>query len=816
MKQRTNLLFFFAFFLFTNFISAQEKFTINGYVQDAESGEKLLGVNIFDTKSKLGTVSNTYGFYSLTLPKDSVYLAFSYVGYQTKYIGIYLDKDISLNIDLGSAVDLEEVVVVAEEMERIEEETRMSTVTVPIETIKKIPALLGEVDVLKALQLLPGVQSGGEGQSGLYVRGGSPDQNLILLDGVPVYNASHLFGFFSVFNADAIKDVSLTKGGFPARYGGRLSSVIEINMKEGDLNDWHGSASIGLISSKLTVEGPIIKDKTSLIVSARRTYIDAIARPLIKKGFEYDDGQGNMGSGVAGYFFYDVNAKVNHKFSEKDRVYLSMYTGKDKFYFNEEFTSTYVDNNGITDTYNSKNEVGLGWGNLTSALRWNHLWTNKLFSNTTLTFSRYNFDTTAGDESVSTYGDVTDSQIFNLGYLSGIDDIAAKIDFDYVPNPNHFIRFGASAIHHTFKPGEFKLDILSEFDNQSFELDTLLGQPNVTAQEYALYVEDDFKIGEAFKANLGLHFSAFDVGNTTYTSLQPRVSLRYLLASKVALKGSFSTMRQYVQLLTNEGVGLPTDLWLPTTERVLPQDSWQAALGVAKTLRNDYELSVEGYYKEMKNVLSYKEGASLFELTDWQDRVTQGDGVSYGAEFLIQKKRGRLSGWIGYTLSWSFRQFDELNFGREFSYKYDRRHDLSIVTTYKINDRINVAGTFVYGTGNAVTLANSIYRGSYPSIWELFDEGGYFTNTYQLDYYEDRNNFRMRSYTRVDVGVNFSKQLKRAKRTFSLGAYNAANRKNPFFIYVDSESDGSGGRQNVLKQVSLFPIIPYISWKFDW
>lgn len=814
---KKNYLLLLCCLLFSSGLVAQ-KYTISGYISDAESGEKLLGVNVFDTKSKLGAVSNTYGFYSLTLPKDSVYLAFSYVGYQTKYIGIYLDKDISLNIDLGSAVDLEEVVVVAEELERIEENSRMSTVTVPIETIKKIPALLGEVDVLKALQLLPGVQSGGEGQSGLYVRGGSPDQNLILLDGVPVYNASHLFGFFSVFNADAIKDVSLTKGGFPARYGGRLSSVIEINMKEGDTDDWHGTASIGLIASKFTIEGPIIKDKTSLIVSARRTYIDVLARPLIKNGFSSGDGDGNTTEGVAGYFFYDVNAKVNHKFSDKDRLYLSMYTGRDRFYFTEKYTSTF-NNNGVDQIYSSQTDIGLGWGNLTSALRWNHLWSNKLFSNTTVTFSRYNFDTTAGELSEERVGEDTETQKFNVGYISGIDDIAAKIDFDYVPNPNHFIRFGASGIYHTFKPGEFDLEILSEGSFGEFSLDTLLGQPNVSAQEYALYVEDDFKIGSSFKANLGLHFSAFDVGSKFYTSLQPRVSMRYLLPGKVALKGSYASMRQYVQLLTNEGIGLPTDLWLPTTERILPQDSWQVALGVAKTLRNDFEVSIEGYYKEMKNIVSYKEGASLFELTDWQDRVTQGNGTSYGAEFLIQKKRGRWSGWIGYTLSWSFRQFDELNFGKEYPFKYDRRHDISVVATYKINDRINVAGTFVYGTGNAVTLANSVYRGTYPSFLDDFVDPNVFGGgrTYQLDFYNDRNNFRMRSYTRVDVGVNFSKQKRRYKRTFSLGAYNATNRKNPFFLYVDSEfNQQTGQSEGVLKQASLFPIIPYVSWKFDW
>ncbi|MEL6636226.1 MAG: TonB-dependent receptor [Bacteroidota bacterium] len=792
-----------------------EKFTISGYIEDEASGEKLLGVNVFDSKSKLGGTTNTYGFYSLTLPRDSVYLAISYVGYQTEYLGLLLDKDLTLNIKLSNSVSLEEVVVVAEELERIEEDSRMSTVEVPIETIKSIPALLGEVDVLKALQLLPGVQSGGEGQSGLYVRGGSPDQNLILLDGVPVYNASHLFGFFSVFNADAIKDVSLTKGGFPARYGGRLSSVIEIGMKEGDLNQWHGTAAIGLIASKATIEGPLIKDKTSIIVSARRTYIDILARPFIQQGFSSNSFDGSTSEGVAGYFFYDVNAKINHKFSDKDRVYLSMYTGRDRFYFTEKYTDDYTNPNGRQEQYTSQTDLGLGWGNLTAAARWNHLWNNKLFSNTTITFSRYNFDTSAGDESTETIEGQTETQRFNLNYLSGINDVAAKIDFDFVPNPNHYIRFGLSVIHHTFKPGEFDLDVLSEGD-ETFALDTVLGQPPVTAQEYALYVEDDFRIGRAFKANLGLHLSAFHVDSKFYASLQPRVSMRYLLPNSIALKGSFATMRQYVQLLTNEGIGLPTDLWLPTTDRILPQDSWQAAIGVAKTIRKEYEVSVEAYYKEMTNIVSYKEGASLFQLDDWQDRVTQGNGTSYGAEFLLQKKRGRLTGWIGYTLSWSFRQFDDINFGREYPFKYDRRHDISVVATYKINERIRVAGTFVYGTGNAVTLANSRYRGNYPSIYDSFDNFQ-FTNWNEFEYYEDRNNFRMRDYVRLDVGVDFVKKKRRHVRTFTIGVYNATNRKNPFFLYVDSDFNPQTGQSDqVLKQASLFPIIPSVSWKFEW
>lgn len=782
-----------------------ETFTISGYIQDLDSGEKLITANVYDYRSGKGAVSNTYGFYSLTLPKDSVLLTISYIGYKDQNLALYLDRDITLNIDLAAELVFQEIEVVAQKKDKIEDRSRMSTVEVPVAQIKQIPALFGEVDVLKALQLLPGIQSGGEGQNGLYVRGGSPDQNLILLDGVPVYNASHLFGFFSVFNADAIKDVTLTKGGFPARYGGRLSSVIEINMKEGDLNDWHGTGTIGLIASKLTLEGPIKKDKTSILISGRRTYIDLLAKPLIKKSFE-DEGS----SGTVGYFFHDINAKINHKISDKDRLYFSVYAGKDKFFFEE--NDNYSENS-FKREYTTK--AGLQWGNLTSALRWNHLWSNKLFSNTTLTYSQYKFDTQAEESDL--YEDEQGRSVssFSLNYLSGINDVTAKIDFDYIPNPDHYIRFGASGVRHTFKPGAFDINIRSEEEGDVFSVDTLLGQPNVNAWEYATYIEDDFSIGENFKVNGGLHFSGFSTKNKTYVSLQPRLGMRYLLPDGTALKASYAQMRQYVQLLTNDGVGLPTDLWLPTTEWVKPQDSWQVAIGAAKTFDNKYEISVEGYYKDMTNLISYREGASLFQLNDWQDRVTQGDGKSYGAEFFLQKKRGRLTGWLGYTWSKTNRTFSDINLGKTFDYKYDRRHDISIVAAYKITDRIRVSGTWVFGTGNAVTLANSNYRVSYPEVSipaGLNDQQ--FYNSRNLDYYEERNNFRMKPYHRMDLGIEFSKQKKRYKRTWSLGAYNVYNNNNPFFIFVSSEFNGTEST-NVLKQASLFPVLPYFAWRFE-
>lgn len=775
--------------MLANICSYGQKHTISGYIEDLASGEKLIGANIIDLNSGEGTITNTYGYFSLTLPPEEVDLAFTYIGYQPGKLVFTLIKDTILQIALAQNYELEEVVISAEQFERIEERSQMSTVDIPIAQIKKVPALLGETDVLKAMQLLPGVQSGGEGQSGLYVRGGSPDQNLILLDGVPVYNASHLFGFFSVFNADALKDVKLIKGGFPARYGGRLSSVLEINMKEGNMQNFQGSASVGLVASKLTLEGPIIKDKTSFIISGRRTYIDLLTQPLIQK-----NNKENGIDGSQGYFFYDLNAKVNHKFSEKDHLYLSFYGGTDKFYQEERDTEI---------SFQDYRDNKFNWGNTTTALRWNHVWNPKLFSNTTLTYSGYllNFGILEGTEEMET----SLSDEISLGYKSGINDIAAKIDFDFLPNPNHFIRFGLSGIHHKFNPGKFELNQTDEFLNYSFE--STVEQEKIDAQELAAYIEDDMELTDNFKINIGLHTSSFLVNGKSYFSLQPRLGARYLLPNQYSLKGSFSTMRQYIQLLAFEGVGLPTDLWLPTTERVKPQDSWQAAVGLAKSFGSDYEFSVEGYYKSMTNLLSYAEGEGLFDVSNWQDRVIQGKGNSYGVELFVQKKTGRLSGWLGYTLAWSQRQFDELNFGNEFPYRYDRRHDLSIVANYELTPKINISGTWVYGTGNAVTLANSQYRG-------VYGDGNGPTDLFTGEFFTERNNYRMRSYHRLDIGVNFVKKKPSYTRTWSFGAYNTYSNKNPFFVYTDNVWDGSQSKL-VLKQVSLFPIIPYVTYKIE-
>jgi TonB-dependent Receptor Plug Domain/TonB dependent receptor/CarboxypepD_reg-like domain len=801
-----------------NVLTAQtntsQRATISGYVTDIASGEALIGATVQDVNSRKGTSTNTYGFFSLTLPAgDSVTLLVTYLGYKPQGYRLLLTNDVQQNVALSEQNVLQEVVIKAERYERIEERAQMSRIDVPIEQIKNVPALLGEKDVLKALQLLPGVSGGGEGQSGIYVRGGGPDQNLILLDGVPVYNASHLFGFFSVFNTDAIKDVSLIKGGFPARYGGRLSSVIEINMKEGNDQEFHGEGSIGIIASKLTLEGPIIKGKSSFIVSARRTYIDILARPLIVSALRAEGSDG-----VFGYFFDDVNAKVNYRLSDKDRLYLSYYGGRDKFYSRIDDSDEY-NADGNRYEYETSNSANFGWGNRTAALRWNHVFTPKLFSNTTLTFSRYRFNTGVEVEDINRLNSQTQSvQNFDLNYVSGINDWAGRIDFDYLPNPSHYVRFGASAIAHSFRPGRFTSRIYNaEVGLDTSETKTNFIEPNIAATELGVYVEDDWKVTDRLRINAGLHFAGFVLNDDNYWSLQPRFNARYLFDKGWSAKASFSTMRQFIHLLTNETIGLPTDLWLPATDKVKPQDAWQVAVGGAKTFGKDYEVSIEAFYKEMNNVIAFREGASAFQFQNWEERVAQGLGTAYGAEFFVQKKRGRFSGWMGYTLSWAWRQIDDINFGKRYPYKYDRRHDFEVTGSYKLTKRVSLAGTWVFSTGNALTFQNARYIG--PDPGGFGGNGNPFLNfIYENTHTPERNNFRFPATHRLDVGIEFHKQKKRYERTWAFGAYNAYSRRNPFYLYTDTEArllpDGSIVSETVLKQQALFPIIPYINWSF--
>ena len=789
------------------------RFTISGYMKDSLSTENLIGATVYNRDDFSGTSTNQYGFYSLTLPAGKINLVYSYVGYGKQEVGFDLRKDTVINVWLEGSAHLQEVIVTASKTERIQERTQMSTLNVPVAQIKSLPAFLGEVDLMKVLQLMPGIQSGGEGTSGLYVRGGGPDQNLILLDGVPVYNVSHLFGFFSVFNADAVNSMEVFKGGFPARYGGRVSSVIDINMKEGNMQKFHGEGAVGLISAKLTLEGPIQKDKTSFILSGRRTYVDLLAKPVLAIRNKQNPGD----KIYAGYYFYDLTAKINHRFSAKDRIYLSAYMGDDNFYVDTEYDKSYFTDPDYPFPYSmSKSKANLKWGNITSSFRWNHVFTNKLFGNTMLTYSRYRFN--VGNKQWETLYEPEDwsqdpvqykqiDSYSSVKYQSGIQDWSGKITFDYLPSPDHYIRFGANAIYHTFDPGVMA--------TRSDTVQTEIGGKKIHAFEYSAYAEDDIRLTDRLKTNIGVHWSGFSVRGKFYSVWQPRVSARYLLTDQLSLKAAYSRMAQYVHLLTNSNIGLPTDLWVPTTEHLRPQMSDQVALGLAQNFREDYEISLEGYYKTMKNVLEYREGSSFYDNYDnWEQKILQGNGRSYGLEFFAQKKTGSFTGWVGYTLSWTDRQFDEINNGMRFPYKYDRRHDLSLALMKRFGQKIELSGTWVFGTGNCITIPTGIYNKPNPlPVDEI-----------SLDYYDymqygERNGYRMAAYHRLDLSISFIRKKKWGERRWVIGLYNAYSRKNPFFIDLNSqwkyvESEQTHYKKYEYKQYSLFPVIPSVSYQF--
>lgn len=755
-------------------LKAQKTVTISGFVKEAGSQEPLLGVNIYIPELGNGTTSNTYGFYSISIPEgDSVKMQFSYVGYDAVEAHVLRDKDHELNIFLKPNAVLSEAVIRDKREQTAAELPQMSRVEIPVYAVKTLPALLGEKDVLKVIQLMPGVQSGGEGQSGIYVRGGGPDQNLIILDDATVYNAYHLFGFFSLFNGDAIRSIELTKGGFPAKYGGRLSSVLEINMKEGNKEEIHGEGGIGVISSRLTVEGPIKKGKSSFLFSGRRTYLDLLAAPLM-----------SLSDYRVGYFFYDFTGKLNFDLGKKDKLYISAYTGKDKFYYKEKYAG---------DLFTAD----FHWGNFTSTARWNHIINNKTFANTSLIYSQYALgigakETYSGDE-------------FSLNFTSGIRDYSVKFDVDYMHSPKHTFRAGIISTFHTFTPNAF---VIKESSGQ-FNLEE---KEQYKTLEDGIYVQDDIRITKKWRALAGFRLSHFIAEDRQFVRPEPRLSMSYMLKSDLSVKASYAEMNQYVHLLSNTGIGLPTDLWVPATKRISPQNSRQVAAGISHDMRNpQLTLSFETYYKKSRDVIAYKEGASFLALDDpgsgtkvsWEDNVTTGNGEAYGMEFLVEKKKGKFTGWIGYTLSWTWLQFDDLNNGKRFHPKYDRRNDISVVGIYQLSDKITISGTWVYGTGNAVSLPLGQVN------QHGLNSNGQAQMNYGANYYGDKNTFRMAAYHRFDFGIQFHKKKKRFDRTIEISFYNLYNRKNPFFYYVNYENN-----KNVLKQVSLFPVIPSISYNF--
>ncbi len=789
----------FLFLLLVSVSFGQEKATISGYISEGSSGEPIIGGQVYVPSIQKGASTNEFGFYSLTLPKGPYQLIYRGGGLPSDTIEINLTSDTVIRAELGKTFKIEEVEINAKRGDNVNS-TKIGQIELDIDLIKKLPAFLGEVDVLKTIQLLPGVSSVSEGGQGFYVRGGGPDQNLVLLDNAQVYNASHLFGFFSVFNPDAVKSVNLIKGSMPANFGGRLSSVLEVNMNEGNNKQFKVTGGLGLISSRLTLEGPIVKNKGSFIVSARRTYIDLFMKAFIKKSSAF------YGSS---YFFYDLNAKLNYTLGPKDKIYLSGYYGKDLFNFGnkkEDFS------------------VKMPWGNGIAALRWNHQFNSKLFMNTTATLTDYLFS----------FGSNQDQFQFEL--KSGIRDYGGKVELSYFPNNRNSIKLGADYLYHTFTP----TSVSASQDDVVF--DTGLAQ-KLYSHESGVYVQDEVDLASWLRVNAGIRVSMYQftgpftryykgvTGHTdstktygkgdlikAYFGFEPRLSARFLLKDKSSIKAGFTYNNQYIHLASLSAVSLPTDIWYPSTDKARPQKGWQASLGYFRNFNNNqWETSVEVYYKKMDNMIEFKQGAlpsdNVKDNTD--NLLVYGTGWSYGAEFFIKRTFGKLTGWIGYTLAKSDRYFPDIQ-DTKYPAKYDRRHDLTLVGTYELNKHWTFGFSFIYASGNTLTLPNS---------W-------YFNNQDLLFNYGSRNSTRMAPYHRLDLSATWYDKptktridpktgekvevVKKFRQNVAFSIYNVYNRANPYFLYIDNDGSITTNDFKIsVKQVSLFPILPSVTWNFE-
>lgn len=778
--------------------------TVSGTVTDSRTGETLIGATIYDTLSKNGTVTNQHGRFTLTLKEPRAVLRFSFVGYEPQHQAITLTQDRRIDIQLKGSVTLHEVTITGQRVQHVER-AQGGVVEIPVEQVRSMPVIFGETDVIKAVQLLPGVQSGPEGMSGMYVRGGGPDENLFLLDGVPMYNVNHLGGFFSAFNSDAVKNISLYKGSFPAHFSSRLSSVLDITTNDGNDKEYHGGLSIGLISAKFNFEGPIVKERTTFSISGRRTYGDLLIKPFFSLLENIEAGASTQ----AGYYFYDLNAKVTHRFDERSRLYASFYMGDDALYTRFRYRNYLLESDFMSMKYN--------WGNLVGSLRWNYELTPKLFMNITGAYTRYRNDLEVATEYYGQYF----TELSSMGFKSGIQDITVRADFDYAPAPDHAVKFGGQFLHHIFTPETSSFMLKEEDQYDTISVDTIFGQSTVHAEEMMVYVEDDWRINDWLKVNAGVNLSGFLVQGKFYPSIQPRLSGRMLVNDRLSAKVGYALMTQYLHLLSNSNISLPTDLWVPVTARIDPMTSQQVSAGFFYNLLDSLNLSVEGYYKYMDNLLEYKDGASFWGSSQgWEDKVCMGRGWAYGIEFLAQKSIGRLTGWVGYTWSHSYRKFDKpgniLNYGRKFPARYDRRHDVNIVLSYKFNDRIDASACWVFSTGNAATLALHNFDPS-ETPQEYNEDFFYYYTDYTVPYVDGRNNYRMPNYHRMDVSINFHKKLRRGTRTINVSVYNLYNHQNPYMIYESYGYDLFNSRETkVLKQLSIFPILPSISytWKF--
>jgi len=781
--QKLLFFLFISSFLFSPLISKADsnendkaKVTLSGYVHDISNGELLIGVTVYCTELKTGAVTNIYGFYSLSLIPGKYTIRYSYVGYNTEEKEIRIDKNLTMDINLSQVESvLGEVVITGKRTDENVRAPEMSMVKMDIKTIRKVPALLGEIDIVKVLQLMPGVQSTSEGSTGFSVRGGNSDQNLILLDEATIHNASHLLGFFSVFNNDAVKDVTLYKGDIPAAYGGRLSSLLDVRMKDGNTKKFGGTGSIGTVSSKLTLEGPVIKDRTTFLVSARRTYADLFL-PFARD----EDVRNNK------LYFYDFNLKMMHVIDENNRLYLSGYAGNDTF----------------------KNQfAAMGFGNQTGSLRWNHLFSKKLFFNLSLIYSNYNYELGTPE------GDAT-----SFKWTSKMRDYSARFDFTHYISDKHTLRYGGTTMYHEFYPGTAN-GLGSESAITEFKL------PSEYALEHSIYVSDEYKVAQKLTLKYGLRYALFqNIGPGTYynydsdynpidsavyskgdlfnsySSFEPRLAFTYLVNNVSSIKGSYSHAAQFLALAQNSTAGTPLDIWFPATPNVEPQLCDQVAIGYFRNFeKNMYEASVEVYYKDYRNVIDFRDHAVLLLNPYLEGELRIGKGYSYGIETMLRKNEGLLTGWISYTYSRSFRIIPEINYGNRYNAPYDKPHSLNLVFNYDFTKRISASATWVYATGLPVT----------------FPTGRAVVGNAIIPVYSNRNAYRMPDYHRLDLSVSLKGKEKPGKKwhgEWNLSVYNAYNRHNSWAI--NFTQDAIDPNITYAEKTYLFAIIPALTYNF--
>ncbi len=777
------------------------RLTISGLITDAATGETLIGAGA--TSGKHGTVSNSFGFYSLTIPgeKDRADVTFSYVGYLPKTLTIPAGRDTTVHVRLVPGASLEEAVVTAPRESGIAS-TRMGAIEVPVAAVKSVPALFGEADVLKTIQLLPGVQGGTEGFSGLYVRGGGPDENLLLLDGIPLYHAEHMLGIFSVFQPEAVKKVTLYKGSFPARYGGRISGIVDVRTNDGNLYETHGSVGVSMIGEKLHIEGPVWKGKTSYSLSARGMHT-LLLTPVIKlTGFD-----GN-------YFFYDLDAKFAHRFSGRDRLYFNVYHGLDNFHYRE---SNKAFDGRTGQPFTDTQKLGIRWGNTVAALRWNHVVGPRLFMNTTVAFNRYHMrmDSDMRTREIKADGDTEDSQV-QFDYRSGMRDWVAKADFDYTPSSSHKFKFGAEYTFHTFVP-ETLTGYGRQRVNESPQADTTLYMRSNSLQrghEASLYAEDEIRLGCHLSLNPGLRATLFNTQGKTYWSIEPRLNAKVNFTEDWWAKASYSRMSQYVHLLSSSQITLPVDLWVPITRNIRPETADQFSLGLYFGGLPGWNFSVEGYYKAIRNVLEYKEGAVfLFDSSGWESKVEAGSGRAMGVELFIEKTTGKTTGWLGYTLAKSDRLFPSINHGQRFPYRYDRRHSVNLVVNHRFNEKFDISLAWNFASGGVTTLPERRIVASSPA-----GEPRY------VDLVSSRNNFRLPASHTLNLGFNFHRRHTRGESIWNLSVYNVYNHMNPTLVQKENnesvisryQADGPAEWQLIhevrIKKITLLPIFPSIGY----